>query len=147
VNYVIRRCQTREELATCVTLQKGIWDYADLEDYPLRLFVNLDKIGGHVLGAFAPGGRLVGFVASMPAWQAGERYYHPLSLGVLPAHENRGVGRALKLGQRRRALRAGIGLIEWTFDPLRAKNAFFNIVRLGVVCRRYLADYYGRVES
>ena len=147
MHYIIRPCQSRGELAACVTLQKRIWGYADLEVYPLRLFVNLGQIGGHVLGAFAPGGRLVGFVASMPAWRAGERYYHSLSLGVLPAHENRGVGRALKAEQRRRALRAGIGLIEWTFDPLRAKNAFFNIIRLGVVCRRYLADYYGPVAS
>ena len=147
VNYVIRPCATRQELAACVTLQKQIWGYSDLEVYPLRLFVNLGHIGGHVLAAFTPGGRAVGFVASMPAWRDGRNYYHSLSLGVLPEHENRGLGRALKLEQRRLALRAGIDRIEWTFDPLRAKNAFFNIVRLGAVCRRYVADHYGAVGS
>jgi len=100
-----------------------------------------------VLGAFTPRGALVGFVASLPAWHGAERYYHSLSLGVLRAHENRGLGRALKMAQRREALRAGIGLIEWTFDPLRAKNAFLNIVRLGAVARSYQPDYYGEVES
>jgi predicted GNAT superfamily acetyltransferase len=65
----------------------------------------------------------------------------------LRAHENQGLGRALKTAQRREALEAGIGLIEWTFDPLRAKNAFLNIVRLGAVARSYLPDYYGEVES
>ncbi len=147
MDYTIRPCQSREELAACVGLQKQIWGYADHELYPLRLFVNLPKIGGHVLGAFAPRGELVGFVASMPAWRGRRRYYHSLSLGVLAAHENRGLGRALKLEQRKEALRAGIELIEWTFDPLRAKNAFFNIVRLGAIARRYLSDYYGEVDS
>ena len=147
MSYIIRPCEAREELAACVALQKEIWGYSDLEVYPLRLFVSLGKIGGHVLGALAPRGKLVGFVASMPAWREGQRYYHSLSLGVLPAHENRGLGRALKLAQRKLALRAGIDRIEWTFDPLRAKNAFFNIARLGAISRRYLVDYYGAVDS
>ncbi len=147
MNYTIRPCRSLGELAACVSIQKRTWGYSDRELYPLRLFVNIPKIGGHVLGAFARGGRMVGFVASMPAWRRGRRYYHSLSLGVLPGHQNRGLGRALKLRQRREAMRAGIDLIELTFDPLVARNAFFNIVRLGAIARRYLPDYYGRVES
>lgn len=147
MNYLIRPCTTRDELTACVTLQKRIWGYSDLEVYPARLFVNLGQIGGHALAAFTPAGRAVGFVASMPAWRDGQNYFHSLSLGVLREHENRGLGRALKVEQRKLALRAGIDRIEWTFDPLRAKNAFFNIVRLGAVCRRYIADHYGAVDS
>jgi predicted GNAT superfamily acetyltransferase len=45
------------------------------------------------------------------------------------------------------ALGAGIDLIEWTFDPLQARNAYFNIVRLGAIARRYLRDHYGPVAS
>ena len=147
MSYVIRPCETLDELGACVTLQKQIWGYADHEVYPLRLFVTLTQIGGRVLGAFTAQGELVGFVASMPAWHGRRRYYHSLSMGVLPAHENRGLGRALKLEQRKAALRAGIDSIEWTYDPLRAKNAFFNIQRLGAIARRYLPDHYGRVQS
>ncbi len=147
MNYTIRPCQSREELAACVSLQKEIWGYAEHEVYPLRLFVNLAKIGGYVLAAFAPGGQAVGFVASMPGWHGRKRYYHSLSLGVLPEHEDRGLGRALKLEQRKEALRAGIECIEWTFDPLKAKNAYFNITRLGAIARRYFPDHYGPIES
>ena len=147
MNYSVRPCHTHAELAGCVSLQKQIWGYADHEVYPLRLFVNLTKIGGHVLGAFAPEGQLVGFVASMPAWHGRRRYYHSLSLGVLPEHENRGLGKALKLAQREDAIRRGLICIEWTFDPLKAKNAFFNLERLGAISRRYLPDHYGPVES
>jgi predicted GNAT superfamily acetyltransferase len=49
--------------------------------------------------------------------------------------------------QRRTALRAGVDCIQWTFDPLRAKNAYLNIARLGAVVRRYFPDCYGRVDS
>ena len=147
MKYTIRRCEKLEELAAIVKVQREIWGYAEHELYPLRLFVTLKRIGGHALGAFTPQGRLVGFVASLPAWHGLERYFHSLSLGVLRAHEGRGLGRALKMAQRREALRAGIELIEWTFDPLRAKNAFLNIVRLGAFARCYQPDYYGHVES
>lgn len=147
MKYTIRPCQNLEELAAIVKVQQEIWGYAEHELYPLRLFVNLKRIGGQVLGAFTPQGSLVGFVASLPAWHGVNRYYHSLSLGVLRAHENRGLGRALKMAQRRDALRAGIDLIEWTFDPLRAKNAHLNIVRLGGIARFYHPDYYGHIES
>lgn len=145
--YSIRPCRTIEELAASVALQKEIWGYSDLEVYPLRLFVNLTKIGGQVLGAFAPVGEAVGFVAAMPAWHGRRRYWHSLSLGIRAGHENKGLGRALKLAQRLGALAAGVNSIEWSFDPMRAKNAFFNVERLGAVCRRFYADYYGPVAS
>jgi predicted GNAT superfamily acetyltransferase len=147
VRYTIRPCQNLEELAAIVKVQQEIWGYAERELYPLRLFVSLKRIGGQALGAFMPEGSLVGFVTSLPAWHGVNRYYHSLSLGVVRAHENRGLGRALKMAQRRDALRAGIDLIEWTFDPLRAKNAHLNIVRLGAIARCYQPDYYGHLES
>jgi predicted GNAT superfamily acetyltransferase len=147
VNYVVRPCLSREEFAACVELQQRIWGYADSETYPLRFFVNLHRNAGQVLGAFTFRNRMVAFLAAMPAWRDGRRYLYSLALGVLPEHENRGLGRALKLAQRRAALREGIEWIEWTFDPLQAKNAFFNFERLGALARRYEADYYGPIGS
>ncbi len=64
-------------------------------------------------------------------------------LGVLPEYRNSGIGRRLKLRQRDDALARGIELIEWTFDPLELKNAFFNIERLGAIVRRYSENQYG----
>jgi predicted GNAT superfamily acetyltransferase len=147
MTYTIRPCRSIEELARIVKIQKDIWGYSEHELYPLRLFVNLGRIGGAVFGAFTREDRLVGFVASLPAWHGRRRYYHSLSLGVLRGYENLGLGRELKLAQRRAALRAGIDFIEWTFDPLRAKNAYLNIHRLGAIVRRYLPDTYGPIES
>jgi predicted GNAT superfamily acetyltransferase len=67
--------------------------------------------------------------------------------GVLEPYQNRGVGRMLKLEQRREALSRGIRLIEWTFDPLELRNAYFNIERLGVIVRRYVLNQYGTTTS
>ena len=68
-------------------------------------------------------------------------------MGVLPEYRNRGVGRLLKLAQRDDAIKTGINLIEWTFDPLELKNAFFNIERLGAIVRRYVPNQYGTTTS
>jgi predicted GNAT superfamily acetyltransferase len=67
--------------------------------------------------------------------------------GVLPEYRDRKIGRLLKLEQRRLALAAGIRLVEWTFDPLEIRNAWFNIERLGAVVRRYVLNQYGVTTS
>jgi predicted GNAT superfamily acetyltransferase len=53
----------------------------------------------------------------------------------------------LKLLQRDEARGRRIGLIEWTFDPLELKNAFFNLERLGAVVRRFVPNQYGTTSS
>jgi predicted GNAT superfamily acetyltransferase len=145
MSYTVRPCETVEEFAGCVVLQKEIWGYSDRETYPARLFLNISRTGGHVLGAFTDEGPMAAFVVSVPAWRKERRYFYSLLLGVLPRHENQGLGWMLKIAQRKAALRAGVKYIEWTFDPMRAKNAYFNIVRLGAIVRRYCPDYYGPI--
>lgn len=147
MRFTIRRCRTIQEFSACTQLQREIWGYSESEAYPTRMFVNLTQAGGHLLGAFLAGCEIVGFAAAMPAWHGRQRYYHSLSLGVKAGFENQGLGRKLKIAQRQLALKQGINLIEWTFDPLRAKNAFFNIERLGAIARKYIPDYYGPVRS
>ena len=124
-------------------LQQAIWGFADIELLPLRFLVVVSKVGGHVFGAY-DGDMMVGFCFAIPGIKPGGRpYLHSHMLGVLPAYRNAGVGRSLKLKQREEALARGIELIEWTFDPLELKNAFFNIERLGAIVRRYHENQYG----
>jgi predicted GNAT superfamily acetyltransferase len=68
-------------------------------------------------------------------------------LGVLGPYRNTGLGRQLKIKQRDEALERGIDLIEWTFDPLELKNAYFNIERLGAIVRRFVYNQYGSTSS
>lgn len=127
-------------------LQKQIWGFADIELLPLRLFVVAQKVGGQTLGAF-DGRRMVGFLLAVPGLKQGTPYLHSHMMGVLPEYRNLGVGRRLKLAQREEALSRGIRLVEWTFDPLELKNAFFNIERLGAIVRRYVLNQYGVTSS
>lgn len=143
----IRALTRHAEFADAVRLQKEIWGFADAELLPLRLFVVASKIGGHALGIFE-GERLVAFCLAIPGLKPGGRYYlHSHMLGVLPAYRNAGLGRKLKLAQREDALARGIDLIEWTFDPLEIKNAYFNMERLGAVVRRFVRNQYGTTSS
>jgi len=142
----IRACSEVEEFQRMVELQKTIWGFADIDLVPLRMFVVASKIGGQVFGAF-DGAEMVGFVMAVPGYRHGKSYLHSHMAAVLPAYQNRGVGRGLKLRQRADALERGIGLVEWTFDPLELKNARFNIERLGAIARRYVRNQYGRTSS
>ena len=139
---------THTEFRDAVRLQQEIWGFEDIELLPLRLFVVASKIGGQALGAF-DGGRMIGFCLAIPGLKAGGKsYLHSHMLGVLPEYRDTGVGRRLKLAQREDALeRGGIDLIEWTFDPLEIKNAYFNIERLGAIVRRYVLNQYGTTTS
>jgi len=135
------------EFAEVVRLQREIWGFHDIDLIPLRLFVVADKIGGQVLGAFH-GSRMVAFCLCMPGLKPGGKYYfHSHMLGVLPEYRNSGVGKLLKFKQREYAIVSDVDLIEWTFDPLELKNAFFNIERLGVIARRYVHNQYGTTSS
>ncbi|HWF10903.1 MAG TPA: GNAT family N-acetyltransferase, partial [Bryobacteraceae bacterium] len=131
------------ELRETVALQKIIWGWDDADLIPFRMLVVATKIGGQLLGAF-DGDRLIAFCLAIPGLKGdGRVYLHSHMLGVLPEYRNAGLGSRLKLRQKEDALARGIDLIEWTFDPLELKNAYFNIERLGVVIRQYVRNQYG----
>lgn len=143
----IRRLSTLAEFREAVRLQQVIWGFEEIDLLPLRLFVVASKIGGEALGAYH-GKKMAGFSLCIPGLKPGGKpYLHSHMMGVLPEYRNRGVGRKLKLAQRTSALAGGIDLIEWTFDPLELKNAFFNIERLGGIMRRYVHNQYGTTSS
>jgi predicted GNAT superfamily acetyltransferase len=143
----VRRLQEHVEFAEAVRLQRIIWGFDDLELLPVRFFVVANKVGGQTIGAF-DGNRMIGFLLGIPGLKpGGVVYMHSHMMGVLDRYRNAGVGRMLKFAQRDDALASGLDLVEWTFDPLEIKNAFFNIERLGVVIRRYVLNQYGKTTS
>jgi predicted GNAT superfamily acetyltransferase len=138
---------TEEQFREAVQLQSAIWGFSDIDLLPVRFFVVASKIGGQVFGAYHDSG-MVAFCLAIPGLKSdGSVYLHSHMLGVLPEYRNSGLGRRLKEHQRDEALARGIGLIEWTFDPLELKNAYFNIARLGAIVRRYTRNQYGTTSS
>ena len=143
----IRECSTLEDFEQCVSVQRSVWGFEDRDLIPRRFFVVARKIEGQVFGAVAPSGRLVGFCLGVPALRGSTVYLHSHMLAVLPEYRRCGLGKRLKLEQRREALARGIRLVEWTFDPFELKNAHFNLERLGAVVRRYVVNLYGLSSS
>ncbi|MEQ1883849.1 MAG: GNAT family N-acetyltransferase [Bryobacteraceae bacterium] len=143
----IRPLTKHSEFFDAVQMQRLIWNWQDLDLIPVRFFVVAREIGGQLLGAF-DGGSMVGFLMAVPGvTRHGETYLHSHMLGVMPEYRNAGAGRMLKIAQKNDALSRGIDLVEWTFDPLELKNAYFNLQRLGAVVRAYKPNHYGMTSS
>jgi predicted GNAT superfamily acetyltransferase len=164
---VIHELHRPQELKAAQRLFEEIWRPAEGDPPPMtaELLRALAHAGSYVAGAFAggvrpegrPGGsgaRLVGASAGFftaPAELGPRAGPHPgprLGLhshitGVAPGGQHRGVGFALKVHQRAWALARGITVVAWTFDPLVARNAWFNLAKLGARPTAYLEDFYG----
>ncbi|MFN2455091.1 MAG: GNAT family N-acetyltransferase [Pyrinomonadaceae bacterium] len=139
----IRECATIDELDGCVRLQREAFKLPDIELSPRRHLIVSKKAGGFTLGAFIEK-ELVGFVHHLAAVRNRTEiigYSHMMAVAV--RYQNRGVGARLKWAQRERALAEGREFITWTWNPLQARNAHFNINRLGVVVASYGANFYG----
>ena len=142
----IRECTSPSDMRACMNLQRLIWNDPDEDLIPATLFLVANKIGGQVLLA-RDSDRAVGFSLAFPAFHGEGRYLHSHIVGVAPEYQNRGLGRQIKQRQRELALHAQVALMEWTFDPLALRNAYFNIVRLGAVIRGFHPNLYGITAS
>jgi predicted GNAT superfamily acetyltransferase len=135
----VRGLEDLADLERVVGLFTAIWGRSDNPPMTLELLRALTKAGNYVGGAF-DGDRLVG--ACVGFFHApGEDALHSHIAGV--ATTGRHVGFALKLHQRSWALLHGVSEIAWTFDPLVARNAYFNLVKLAATPTEYLPNFYG----
>ncbi|MFM8533532.1 MAG: GNAT family N-acetyltransferase [Acidimicrobiia bacterium] len=143
----IRDLTTIDEFRQVVQLEKEIWGYTDASDMVgIPVFIFTVHRGAILVGAFEPGGRMVGFAYAVVGRKDGRPMMWSHMAGVLPDYRG-GLGYGLKLAQRDRALAQGYDLIEWTFDPMQAMNAHFNLAKLGGVVSEYAVNFYGESTS
>ena len=138
----IREVSMVEELGECVQLQREVFAVPDLENSPVRHLIVTKYAGGWTLGAFHQG-KLIGFVLSVPGFRGDERFFYSHMTAVAKDFQSYGVGAKLKWAQRARALSEGINFIKWTFQPVQARNAFFNLEKLGAIISEYKPNFYG----
>ncbi len=141
-----RDLTTLDEFAQVVELERHIWGPGYDEVVPVPILAVSVHRGGILIGAFE-GGRMVGFVYSLPGVKDGKPTQWSHMAGVVAEYRNAGLGRTLKVLQRERALAMGLDLIEWTYDPLQAMNAHLNFSKLGVVVEEYAVNLYGESSS
>jgi predicted GNAT superfamily acetyltransferase len=134
------------ELREASALLEAIWGRAE-EGVPVHSEVmkSLVHAGGCVTLVRDGDGRVIGAAVLSPAAPPGAAY--SLIAGVAPGLSDQGIGRALKLRQREWALEHGFTHMSWTFDPLVARNARFNLARLGAVAVEYEVAFYGRMSD
>lgn len=142
----IRELTSVADLRSAIQLEKEVWQLHDADVTPLTTAIASRAAGAFWLGAFDRG-QMVGIAYAFPSLHDGYTGFHSHLLAVADSHRNGGVGYRLKLAQRERVMRLGIGEITWTFDPLRSRNAHLNFARLGVISGKYIEDFYGPQTS
>ena len=144
---IIRPLRSRDDCEAGVRLQRDIWgrDFADV--VPATILQVCQRVGGVAAGAFAPDGRLVGFVFGISGVRDGVPAHWSDMLAVRPEARRLGLGRRLKLHQRRQLLAAGVEHVYWSFDPLVSRNAHLNLMALGADPVEYVRDMYGDTAS
>jgi predicted GNAT superfamily acetyltransferase len=139
----IRLAETRADFEAAVSLQRAVWGLSDLEIASAIQLIATTHAGGTLHLAETADGTPLGFAYAFPGLRGGAPHLHSDLLAVLPAHQEQGVGVRLKWAQREEALKRGLTLITWTFDPLQARNAHLNLRRLGAAATEFFEDFYG----
>lgn len=154
---VIRRLTTVEEFDCAVDLQKIYWGSEGEALVPMHMLHSITHNGGHVLGAYDGDvmiGFVIGFIGTNIDYEEADA--PPVSDGllimskrmvVLPEYRGQNIGYLLKMAQRDVAIKQGIPLVSWTFDPLLAPNAHLNIRKLGGIVAKYKVDYFGQTNQ
>ena len=97
--------------------------------------------GAYLSGAFVDGA-CVGAAFAFPATTGG-LHLHSHMTAVLDSFRDKGIGHALKVDQYKWAKQNNYKEITWTFDPLVARNAKLNVLKLGVDISAYYPNFYG----
>ena len=105
----IRPIAGTRELEACVRLQLDTWGQGFSDVVPGSLLQISAKMGGVVSGAFNEEGELVGVVYGLTGLKDGELAHWSHMLAVREDLRNAGLGRRLKLHQRRGFRRPGAG--------------------------------------
>ncbi len=133
----------REEYGQGEEIQRVTWGADFNEMVPQSLMMINQRLGGVVAGAFDGEGSLLAFVFGQTGLHEGHLSHWSHMMAVRPGLRSLGLGRHLKLFQRRYLLDGGVEEAEWTYDPLESRNAHLNLSRLGAEPVEYERDVYG----
>ena len=140
---VLRPLVSTADYDEAVALQDDIWGAGFSDRVPASILRVAQKVGGVSAGAFDAGGRMMGFVFGLTGVRDGTLVHWSDMLAVREEARGMKLGERLKHYQRDIVRAMGVEKMFWTFDPLVARNAHFNLNRLGASIAEYLPNFYG----
>jgi predicted GNAT superfamily acetyltransferase len=154
------RFRPLDSAAVSIDMAQSMRDARDVAELLTRIWPLPQQqapITAELVGALVRTGNYVGIarkegppVGAAVAFRAADElgaYVHSHIAGVLPQWQGASIGFALKQHQRLWAMNAGLDRITWTFDPLVARNAYFNVMKLGARLTAYHVDHYGPMSD
>ena len=140
---VLRPLVSTADYDEAVALQDDIWGAGFSDRVPASILRVAQKVGGVTAGAFDARGRMLGFVFGLTGVRDGTLVHWSDMLAVREEARGMRLGERLKHYQRDIVRAMGVEKMFWTFDPLVARNAHFNLNRLGASIAEYLPNFYG----
>jgi len=140
---LLRPLRTNAEYDEAVALQDEIWGSGFTDRVPASILRVGQKVGGVSAAAFDRSGRMLGFVFGLTGVRDGQLVHWSDMLAVREEARGKHLGERLKHYQRDIVRALGAQKMFWTFDPLVARNAHFNLNRLGARIAEYIPNFYG----
>lgn len=143
---VMRIMTEKDDFSAVENLQKRAWGIDDLTTTPAHVLQAACKYDAGFVAVALYDGKIIGFIFSFETKKKVAHHMH--MIGVDPiwqgGKQGRNVGEMLCGFYQEYALKQGIEVIEWTFDPLLANNATLYFHKLCAQAIRYEPDAYGQ---
>jgi predicted GNAT superfamily acetyltransferase len=139
----VRTVADMDEIRAVCDLTAQVWGEPLAEPALVRA---IDHAGGYVAGAWEED-HLVGASFAFLGRHDDEVILHSHVTCAAPGRVGEGIGLGLKWHQRDWCLERAVPAVEWTYDPLVARNSWFNLTKLGARAVEYEVDFYGRLDT
>jgi predicted GNAT superfamily acetyltransferase len=143
----VRLAETEADARAAVDVLGEVWRREDgRKPLPPELAWVFAHSGNYVALACIDG-EVVGAAIGFRGHDEAGPHLHSHIAGVRPELQCHNVGYVLKQHQRQWSMQQGLDRVTWTFDPLVARNAYFNVAKLGAELTRYYVDFYGPMDD
>ena len=140
-NFKIEKITTLQDQKFARNIFDKTWQIQIGTEITPNLLQAMVYSGAYLTGAFIES-KCIGAAFAFPATTNG-LHLHSHMTAVLDDYRDQGVGYALKIDQWQWAKKNNYAEITWTFDPLVARNAKLNLIKLGVDISKYYPNFYG----
>lgn len=141
-----RELLTDEDFTQCITLQKEIFGFSDVNCVSplfLKLIARNNPPVGISLGLFVNRygkSELIGFIIGFASFI--EKSIHAVLMGIINEFQDQGLGRSIYLEFRKRALERDIHYMYGIFDPIESQLAYIYFSKLGFTGIKYEPEAY-----